>query len=406
MNVSMNEFQRLKSIYPDWASLKEYLVSEANLRIIESEDAPGLAVVRYVADKSKMDCKTIDVSFFRSIIVNTETNNIVCVAPPKSEKDLPPLNVEINLVEDFVDGCMIQAFLTKNGSLELATRTQIGAKNTFYSKKSFACLFEEGLASTPIRTLNALKEILTERLTSIGPRTSAVFASFVIQHPDHRIVMKYRTPDLCMVHFGWSNDDGSVVIEENADAWVPSLRRLQISRYPISEDSSTTRSFTSVEEIHALVRRASVVGGFCWQGLVFKDGKGKRWKVRSKSYLYLRALRGGEALPIERFLRLRRTGKVVEYLKHYGEERDVFWNFEQTLRTQTNNVLKAYEDVNKTRVKTFADLNPVYKPAVFLLHNYYLTMLRPEKKGSIRLNDAIHVVNEMKAFEQRRLLEA
>lgn len=402
MNVPMNEFQRLRSIYPDWSSLKGFLVSEANLRIIESEDVPGLAIVRYVADKSKMDCKSIDMSFFRSIIVNTETNNVVCVAPPKAQADLPPLNVEIQQVEDFVDGCMIQVFLQADGEMRLATRTQIGAKNTFYSKKSFADLFEEGLNATPIRSLDALKSILSERLTSLG--ASAVFASFVIQHPEHRIVMKYRTPDVNLVHFGWSTHDGSVTLEENADAWAPPLRRLQISRYPINEDS-TIKSFTAVEEIHALVRRAAVVGGFCWQGLVFKDGSGKRWKVRSKSYLYLRALRGGEALPVERFLRLRKDGKVVEYLKHYGEEREAFWGFETALRAKTNDVLKAYEDVNKTHSKTFAELDAAYKPGVFMLHNYYLTSLRPEKKGSIRLNDAIRVVNAMKPFEQRRLLE-
>ena len=402
MNVFANEFMRLRSEFPEWSALKEFLTKEASLRIIESEDAPGLAIVRYVKDKSKMDCKTINMSFFRSVIVNTVTNSVVCVAPVKAEAGLPPLDTEFAHVQEFVDGCMMQVFMMRDGVMRLATRTQLGAKNTFYSSKSFGELFESALAATPLRTMDSLKEAFTERLNSLEGAES-VFASFVIQHPEHRIVMKYRNPDINMVHFGFASADGSVVLQEDSNEWSPPFRRLQIPMYPISD--SGAKSFTAVEEIHALIRKASVVSGFCWQGLVFKGADGKRWKVRSKSYLLLRALRGGEALPVERFLRLRKEGKVIDYLKHYGEERETFWAFEQAFRAKTNDVLKAYEDVNKTRAKTFADLNPAYKPAVFLLHSYYLTMLRPEKKGSIRLNDAIRVVNGLKAFEQRRLLE-
>jgi hypothetical protein len=403
MNVFANEFMRLRSMFPEWSALKEFLVTEASLRVIESEDAPGLAIVRYVKDKSKMDCKTINMSFFRSVIVNTLTNTVVCVAPFKAEAGLPPLDTEFSQVQDFVDGCMMQVFMTKDGVMHLATRTQIGAKNSFYSAKSFGELFTEALAATPLRTMDSLKEALTERLNSLEGSTS-VFASFVIQHPEHRIVMKYRSPDLNMVHFGYTQEDGSLTVKEDSSLWSPPFRRLQVTMYPISETDAKT--FTNVEEIHALVRRTSVSAGFCWQGLVFKTADGKRWKVRSKSYLLLRGLRGGEALAVERFLRLRKEGKVVEYLKHYGEEREAFWELETALRTKTTEVLKAYEDVNKTRVKTFADLSPAYKPGVFMLHNYYLTHLRPENKGSIRLNDAIRIVNAMKPFEQRRLLEA
>lgn len=395
MSVEVNEFQRLCQMFPEWESLKTFLVNEAGLRIIVSEDAPGLAVVRYVKDKSKMDCESINVSLFRSVVIDTATTNVVCMAPPKSKSGLPPLLKPFTQIEDFVDGCMVQAFMTSDGVLRLCTRTQIGAKNTFYSSKSFAALFEECLACTPIRTLDSLKALMYERLNSLS--AAAVFASFVIQHPEHRIVVKCRSPELTMVHFGWTTLEGLVTLEEDGSLWPTALRCLEAPRY-------LPQGFTADGESQALVRTCSVSNGFCWQGLVFKDGTGSRWKLRSKSYLLLRGLRGGEAHPVERFLRLRKSGKVIEYLKHYGEERALFWEYEQTLRAKTAEILKAYESVNKTRTTTFAELDESCKPGVFMLHSHYLNVLRPEKKGSIRLNDAITVVNSMKVFEQRRLI--
>ena len=396
MAVSINEFQRLRQMFPAWTDLKSFLVETGGLRVIESEDAPGLAIVRYVKEKSKMDCENINMSLFRSVIIDTARVNVVCMAPSKSKSGLPPLATRFTQIEDFVDGCMIQAFMGTDGIMHLATRTQIHATNSFYSSKTFEMLFEECLACTPIRTRDSLKTILFERLTSLN--ATAVFASFIIQHPEHRIVVKYRSPELSMVHFGMTTFEGTTILEDGS-LWPNALRCLEISRY-------SPQSFATEDECHALLRSSSISNGFCWQGLVFKDGNGNRWKMRSNSYLSLRTLRGGEAQPVDRFLRLRNSGKVVEYLKHYSEERNVFWEFEHTLRKQTGEILKAYEAVNKTRSISFAQVDDSYKPGVFMLHNYYLTVLRPEKKGSIRLNDAIKIVNSMKIFEQRRLIDS
>jgi hypothetical protein len=395
MAVIVNEFARLRQMFPEWTSLKTFLTETGGLRVIESEDAPGLAIVRYVKEKSKMDCESINMDVFRSVIIDTATTNVVCMAPPKSKSGLVPLLKPFTQIEDFVDGFMLQVFMKADGKMHLATRTQIGAKNTFYSSKTFATLFEESLSSTPIGNLDSLRAILFERLSSLG--AVAVFASFVIQHPEHRVVMKYRTPSLSMVHLGWSSLEGTLNLAENASLWPTVLCCLEVPRY-------LPQTFSTNDELNSLLRDGSTANGFCWQGLVFKDGTGNRWKMRSSSYLSLRTLRGGEALPVDRFLRLRKSGKVSEYLKHYSEDRTVFWGFEQALREKTGEILKAYESVNKTRATTFAELDAMYKPGVFMLHAYYLSTLRPEKKGSIMLNHAINIVNSMKVFEQRRLI--
>ena len=404
MDMSINEFQRLRLEYPEWSKLKEFLISEANLRIIESEDNPGLAIIKYVKGETKMDSEKINVSFFRSVIVDVNTNTVVSYAPPKSEKGLPPLNTKFPQIESFIDGFMIQAFITSNDTsrLQLATRTSIGGKNDFYSKKSFQQLFEEALSSTPIGTIESLKDIMTKELTARNAKS--VFASFVVQHPEHRIVIKHDKADANMVHFGWSLDDGSIVVQENSNEWTDALKGLKIPE--LSGISSKIDTFINHDQLIMFINYTEMSYGMYWQGIVFKDGTGRRWKYRSNRYINIRDLRGAEAKPIDRFLRLRKDRKVSKYIKYYTEESEVFSEYENTLRERTVDLLNAYTCVNKIHNVKFADIDIGYKPGVYTLQNLYMKELRPNKRGSINFAHTISVVNSMKPFEQSRLIRA
>jgi len=398
MSVVVNHFQTLCERFPEWADLQAYLTSNegGNLRIVESEDVPTRRVIRYVKGVSNLRNVALGVGLFRSVVWDTVTNRPLCFAPPKSSEGPPPLNVALASVEEFVDGVMIQAYVMASNPtvLQLATRSQIGAINSFYSSTTFGKMFEEALAATPVRTKDALLMHLREHMdTNAG--TSA-FASFVVQHPEHRIVAKTVTPDLHMIHLGVVLPSGCINLAEQATEWAPALRRLQVPRYPI-------KMFRSTEEVGDLMRRTAVQNGFRWQGLVFKDGTGARWRMRSASYTMLRTLRGAEASADERFLRLRRDGKVKEYLKHFSEERDALWDLETTLRARTADALSAYNAVHKGHLMKFADLPVCYKPVVHLLHVEYLGALRPLKQ-SVQLSNVINVVNGLKNFEQKRLM--
>jgi hypothetical protein len=164
------------------------------------------------------------------------------------------------------------------------------------------------------------------------------------------------------------------------------------------------RNFHSEQEVNDLLRRTSVQRGWRWQGLVFKDGAGGRWRLRTPTYTLLRELRGSEATDVERFFRLRAAKQVMDYLKHYAEDRKKFWDFEQTLRVRTADVLAAYVDVHKAHAVKFKELPEALRPAVFMLHVKWRDELR-EKGFAVRLQNAIEVVNAMRDFEKRRLME-
>lgn len=147
----------------------------------------------------------------RSVIVSS--NKIVSFSPPKS---LSPDNFMRNyplitdniIAEEFIEGTMINVFFDPTygatGCWQIATRNTVGAEVTFYkwSNKTFnqmfmdACIFNK----FNIQTLN--------------PRYCY---SFVLQHPENRIVVPFKNPDLYLVavYEIVQNKTEILVIEEN-----------------------------------------------------------------------------------------------------------------------------------------------------------------------------------------------
>ena len=377
-------FKNLIETYPTWTELEAYLTN-VNVRITGSSED------RYRILKLQPS-STITDGWLRSVVWDTHTHRPTCVAPPKAETtEVPAGNVSFRLIQDFIDGTMINAFrcLDDDGTskVQIATRSQIGASGNFYSQKTFAQMFHEA-CRVPLETL------LAEPM-NITPTT---FVSFVLQHPEHRIVSRTRYPKIYAIHEGTVDKDGVIGIQEISNGWSSdALAALAPPFHPMNgfaKQSDLDSFFSSLISTH----------GWFWQGLVFKDGEGKRWKMRNPNYMYLRDLRGSEASPEERFLRLRASGKVTEYLKHFSEERDVFWGYEHLLRAQTQCVYMAYVDVHKMRSKKLGDVAKVLQPFVFRLHSKFLESAAAGTKVSITMKEAIELVNVSPMFEKKRLL--
>lgn len=373
MSYTVSVFQNLLQKFPTWSELETYLTSAegGQLRVVGDG---RYKIIRYVKGISHLDFD--HVQWGRSIVWDTETNRPVCVAPPKAKTTQIPTGDLV--VEDFLDGIMINVFKTKEDptKLQVATRTQLGATGRFYSSKSFETLFNEVRDSSSIH----------------GLMSNYTFASFVLRHPEHRVVERVRFPQLHCVHAGIVDDNGTVhIFERNHLQTV-----FPIPSYPIggfADEKNRETYFTNLVQVK----------GWTWQGLVLKDRKGGRWRMRNPNYMILRELRGSEATPVERFLRLRHQGKVSDYLKHYHEERQIFWDLEQQLRAKTKEVFDAYCIVHKSHQKKLADLPKEIQPFVFRLHSHYLDILKPLGE-KVSIKHSIETVNTSATFELKRLL--
>ncbi len=394
MSYQIAVFQDLKTSYATWDALQSYLTSPegGNIRVVGEG---RYRILRYV--KGISDLNTPHGKWMRSVIWDTETNVPVCLAPSKAEKgDIKTgENVYYPIVQPFLDGTMVNVFVSKDDptKLQIATRTQLGAGGKFYSEKTFAQMFEETLAA-----MNLTQQDFLQLLTlPAGPFVSS-FASFVLQHPDHRVVTRVTSPRLWLVHTGSVNESGVVDMNEcsgNSRIDLP-LYRAQGPMEP---------HFKSDKALASFFDDACKTQGWFFQGLVFKDGKGNRWRMRNPNYLYLRSLRGSEATPMDRFLRLRSESKVTEYLKHYYEDRQIFWDLEQSLRAKTKEVFDGYCSVHKSHDKKLEDLPWSVRPCVFKLHAHYLEHLRPNNE-KVLMKNAVELVNNLAVYEQKRLLTA
>lgn len=375
----------------------DFLASQegGNFRVCGKAEDP-FRIVRY--DKKSTDMKSPLTKWMRSTVWDTTNNSPVCVSPPKAEDAEHPPCGETLLIQDFPDGTMINVFWYQNENDEwvgrYATRSQLDAAGNFYSQRSFKELFEEAMSVNGL-TLNDFEEAI--RTSMNNKNAVSYFGSFLLQHPDHRVVSRVQSPIIYAVQIGCVLQDGGVKLVDVNEKHSQTHRALHsVKEYPMV-------GFKTEGDYSSFVKNLMETKGWFWQGLTFKDTKGRRWRVRNPNYLTLRALRGSEAQPLDRWLRLRRDGKVMDYLKHYTEERQAFWDFEQRFRQLTSDIFTAYASVHKAHTSKLTDHPKNISPCVFRIHAHYLEHLKPNGE-TVRMRDAIEVINAMTLLEQRQMM--
>ena len=379
----MQVFKDLLDRYPTWDVLSAFLQSEEGGSMRIRDSSPPYAVIQYTKGKTNFEASPHAV-WLRSVVWNKVSNRPVCISPRKALKGVPSPGTKLTL-ETFVDGTMINVFAT-GGEYHTASRSQLDASGTFYSKKTFHVLFMEALARYGVERI---EDLFVDRPTG---ETPSICMSFVLQHPEHRIVEKISRPSLHLVQYAVIHSDARVTLGgplKGTDA-VEKMRLLPIEKDVVFEAE------TGVEDY---VQARSVEYGWTWQGLVLKDGDGNRWRLRNGSYGILRALRGNESDSKLRFLRLRREGTLSQYLKHYSEDSELFWKYETALRGQTRAAYDAYTEVHKAHALKLGDIPTPHRTVVYLLHSRYLETLKPRGEH-IRLSDTIALVNSLPNWQQ------
>jgi len=365
MSFTLTTFAELCTKHATWDSLKAYLISDdgGKLRIIEPENS-NLAIIRYT--KGVSNFSNPHVAHFRSVVWNKTTNRPVSVAPIKAMDDIPPTDVTVR-VSDFVDGTMIQAWVEDGAAAtpgaQLATRTSLNARGTFYSKRTFAEMFDDALKNS------GGSQKFLESVMQPGQ-----FASFVLQHKEHKTVAPIAYNRVFCVCTGSVSEDGMVTFNTSPDGWPERLRSYAPECYAESDTLSQPRKMLTDHQSQ----------GYTWQGLVFQDlASSRRWRLRNPSYTVVRSLRGAEADPVARFIRLRAASQTKQYLSYFREESNEMWGYEQLLRQRTSDLYTAYNEMNKLKQKSMKDLPYSLRPHVYALHGQYLASL-PKPSPTLR----------------------
>ena len=273
----------------------------------------------------------------RSAIYKGDT--LVCMSPGKSVPLDETISVTEYTVEDFVEGIMINAFY--DDGWRIATKSNIGANCTFDSTRTFAELFDDCKAEVGL----CLESLNTE-----------FSYSFVMQHPDHRIVSPVTKPTLtCVAKFKGE--------EEFLSDLFPPTRYL----------------FATWDEAKAAAQK-----GLC-KGLVFKY-KGTRAKIRNAMHHSIEQLKQNVPFP-ERYVKMRQKPQLKEYLFYFPEEKVKADTLERTIQEKTAFLHTTYRNCFMFK-KEKAKEHPM-KSALYDLHNIYLQELYPRSLSKKRVEEYV-----------------
>jgi hypothetical protein len=358
-------------------------------------------VVRY--DKDMLSIDSVETyGLCRSVIVNNE-NTVVGFAPPKSMNVQEfitryTMNVDASsnvsssssssssndniIAEEFVEGTMINVFWDKtlgvSGGWEISTRNTVGATSRFYkSKKSktFRDMFLEAANSSNIS------------FSRLNPNYCY---SFVLQHPENRIVVPFKVPKLYLVavYFIDNSVNNSVVIYPQD---MESIKNANWEGTTIFFPERYT--FTTYSEL--IEKYGSMNSPYDVMGVViYNNNTGVRAKIRNPVYEQVRFLRGNQPKLQYQYLCLRKDGKVSDFLKFYPENKKDFSDFRDQIHLFTNTLYSNYVSCYIKKEKPLAEYIDQYRTHMYTLHQVYMNELR-EKNQYITKSVVQNYVNNI-----------
>ena len=336
-------------------------------------------------DKSQLCYDNIStVGLFRSVILN-KNGNLVCFSPPKSIKsdifikNYPEITQNI-VAQEFIEGTMVNVFWDASvgltGGWEIATRNTVGATSKFFKStesKTFRDMFLEAAQKN-----NLIIECLNRSYSY----------SFVLQHPENRIVVPFSEPQLYLVAMYH-------IYSENMQVGVYPIESVK----PFLAGASTTIKFPEVykEKTYSdlIDKYASMNTDYKTLGLVLVNNvTGERAKIRNPVYEQVRHLRGNQPKLQFQYLSLRREGKVKDFLKFYPENKKDFTNFRDQVHLFTDTLHANYVSCYIKKEKALKEYPEQFRTHMFNLHKTYLEDLK-DKKLYVNNTIVINYVNDM-----------
>lgn len=279
-------------------------------------------------------------SKYRSVILCSPENEVLCFSPPKSlaldvfQNKYPALDESKYFVNELVEGTMINLFYDKRIELwQLSTKNAVGGnywyfrtqynidpQNAVVRQPTFMKMFMEAMNSTEDADLNSLP--ILEYLDK------SYSYSFVLQHPSNHIVLTITRPTLYLV-----------AVYECSGNKVKQISPLVYEKWAIFVDN--------IIEFPSRVPLCCGGGGCdttCYDSLILEYGSqntsknilgvsilnlenGERTKIENPVYNEIRTLRGNNPNLQYQYLCLKRMNKVIQFLEYFGQYKKIFYRF-------------------------------------------------------------------------------
>jgi hypothetical protein len=366
---------------PDWKNRVMSLKSQiSNAR--KQKCNKNLSIIKY--NKKVLNAiNETTLGLFRSVI--TDGENILSYAPPKSIQPYKMCQDGYEF-QEYVEGTMVNMFYSpENTEWEVATRSNIGARCKFYQdgQKTFRTMFLE--------TMNNLKY----EFSMFNKNYSY---SFVLQHPENRIVAPFATTRIVLTNIYECNYKGqpgvimSIPINplNESQYWNPGNANIRLfTPRPLDKIMDCTGMTISelADKISKNTLDYSIMGA-----VVYDKNTGNRIKIRNPAYEEIRRLKGNSPKLQFQYYKLRQSGLVGEFLKYYPENRTMFSKFQGQVHAWTSTLYNYYIKCYIKKEKPLKEFPFEYRTHMFRLHRHYLDNLKPQNKF-VNKTEAIKFVN-------------
>ena len=374
---------------PDFNNLVNGTITESKILKLQqiecrTSDKQKYSVIRYLKEFLCLDMIPT-YGLCRSVILNS-ANAVVGFAPPKSIPSdtfirmYPEKTVHL-VAQEFIEGTMINAFwdpsIGLTGGWEISTRNTVGATSSFFKGahgKTFRDMF-----------LEAAKEVNL----SLDRLNKEFCYSFVLQHPENRIVVPFKQPDLYLVAlYSIKVLNGNTMLMsypmidfQNFDWGPASIKFPQVYEW---------NTYTDLIEKYASMNTSYSTLGV----VVYNNLTGERMKIRNPVYEQVRSLRGNQPKLQYQYLSLRKEGKVADFLKFFPENKKEFSAFRDQIHLFTSTLFANYASCYIKKEKPLKEFSDQYKTHMFNIHKIYMDDLR-EKKMFITNTTVINYVNNL-----------
>jgi hypothetical protein len=319
---------------------------------VKTHSKKKLALVKYHYDK-KYDTDTYPwIKYCRGVIIDTETNKIVCVPPVKAvqETNIDSIDTtfEDNEYQLLVDGTMINVFNHKNEWI-FSTRSSIGATNSWDGKQSFYDMFQES-----VETNEWMDDLNKDHCYS-----------FVLVHKNNRIVSPVMKNQVYLVE------------QYHVD---------ELKRVPLDSIQGIENVYTFDKGSIPYYKDPNLP--YSVKGFNVKCGS-HRIKWINPHYEHVNNLKINYNDKLLHYIQLRQNGTLREYLNYFPEESYIFSQHRDTFNEIKLSLLKTYCDhfIHKTLEKQ--DIPYEFKPLIYAIHGEYLNtgVNRNEKNINIFLHN-------------------
>ena len=320
-----------------FTEVKKFIAENSMIFRDNYRDLPNLYMVASnynLEDKNFMSKKKYK---YNGIIMEKETNKVVCYGPDISYKSEYLLNIPINLEEEYyysesIDGTMVKLWYYQNEWRTSTNKCMDGRRAFWGSSRSFDAIFRE------------YADINFDELDKNKTYT------YIIAEEEIKHIVTYSNPVIQLI----SIRDNTTLYEEFINNSEKRLNKTLDELYQELE----TYNYNSSRGIIIYKKSTSTFSGF-------------RVCMDSRNYTYASVIRGNTKELRMRYLELygKDNNLLRQFINMYGENKQLF----NDIKTELNNVSKIITDLHEdifVNKKTNIKYPNKYKSIFFELGKY------------------------------------